>query len=143
MLLQGHPVLNLIWIMTVVFDAHGRDADLTVARGQPFELSLFPRGERVVVTLGTIDPLTEERSSGATGEFIGIDHPVIHSRRNEVHFGTIGPQTPSRNHVTHDRVVGTIGMNLIAEPGPESITSEHQKLPLVSSYEDARNRFAR
>ena len=139
---KRQPVLNqirwLVFLIVVVFNTDPRNVELAITGRQTFELGLFPIGKGVVVTLGTIDPLTEKGSRRSTRQFVVINDTFRDHRSDKIDFRLVGPQSPIGDHAADNFIVRTVFMKLIAQPGPESVPAKDDELSLVSTHKKPR-----
>ena len=131
-------VFDRIRFRRIVFDADRRDFNLAVACRQSLELPLFPSGERMVVTLGAVDALAEERADRPARQLVLVDPVVVRRGRDEVDFGHSGPQAAMRDHAAHHFVIRPVLMKLLTEPRPEAVSPEQNELTVIGPDEDPR-----
>jgi hypothetical protein len=137
MLLECHAVFDFERPFLVVFNTNGGNLHLTKARGETGELVLLPIREGVIVALGTINPLAEERPHRATGELVHIEHIIRIGLRDVIRRRHAGPQTVGVDHLADDVIEPAILMQAIREPFGEPVAPENDELAPFGSNKPA------
>ena len=137
-LLERLHVLDFESLRLAVVDPHPCDAHLGEARGETLELTLFPVGKGMIVTLGAVDPLSQKSPHRAAGELVAIEVAIRHGLRDEIGRRVSRPQSLVGDHLADNFVIRTIGVDLVRQPIGEAIAPKNDKLALVRTNHTPR-----
>ena len=127
----------------IIDHSRQRQFELTKVSRQPLELRLLPVIERMVVTLGAVDSLPQERTHSAGGQLVGVELVVRERPGQEVDLSLSRPHAAGGEHVGDKLIVGPMHRQLCPQPGGEAVSAKDHKLARLDSHVGSARRSAK